>query len=87
MYNCSGLKDSIAKPAWVIFKVMVLNATFNNISGKPWRSALLVEETWVSGENHHLPQVTDKLYHIMLQSTATPRHERDSSSQLFGDRH
>ena len=31
---------------------MVLNATFNNISVKPWRSVLLVEETGVSGENH-----------------------------------
>ena len=80
MYNRSGLKYFIANPAWVKVRVMVLNATFNNISGKPWRSALLVEKTWVSGENHHLPQVTEKLYHIMLQSTTTPRHERDSSS-------
>ena len=29
-----------------------------------WQSVLLVEETGVPGEN--LPQVTDKLYHIML---------------------
>jgi len=28
---------------------MVVNATFNNISDKSWRSVLLVEET---GENH-----------------------------------
>jgi hypothetical protein len=27
---------------------------------------LLVEEIGVSGENHNLSQVTDKLYHIML---------------------
>ena len=40
---------------WV--RVMVFNATFNNIS------VLLVEE---NGETHDLPQVTDKLYHIML---------------------
>ena len=32
--------------------VMVLNTTFNNISIISWRSALLVEETGVSGENH-----------------------------------
>ena len=38
---------------------MVLNATFNNISVISWRSVLLVMET-------DLPQVTDKLYHIML---------------------
>jgi hypothetical protein len=33
---------------------MVFNATFNNISVISWRSALLVEETGVSGENHRL---------------------------------
>jgi len=32
--------------------LMVLNATFNNISVITWRSGLLVEETGVSGENH-----------------------------------
>jgi len=45
-------------------RVMVLNDTFNNISVISWRSVLLVEETEVLVENHHLPQVTDKLYHI-----------------------
>ena len=43
---------------------MVFNPTFNTISDISWRSLLLVEETEVSGEN--MPQVTDKLYHIML---------------------
>jgi len=32
--------------------VMVVNATFNNISAISWRSVLLVEETGVPGENH-----------------------------------
>jgi hypothetical protein len=32
--------------------LMVLNATFNNISAISWRSALLVEETGVPRENH-----------------------------------
>jgi hypothetical protein len=45
---------------------MVFNATFNNISVISWRPVLLMEETGISGENHDLPQVTDKLYHIML---------------------
>ena len=40
--------------------VMVFNATLNNIYVISWRSVLLVEETT------DLPQVTDKLYHIML---------------------
>jgi len=39
---------------------MVFNATFNNISVISWRSVLLVVETI------DLPQVTDKLYLIML---------------------
>ena len=39
---------------------MVFNATFNNISVISWRSVLLAENTT------DLPQVTDKLYHIML---------------------
>ena len=39
---------------------MGLNTTFNNISVISWQSVLLVEKT--TG----LPQVTDKLYHIML---------------------
>ena len=38
---------------------MVFNATFNN-AVISWRYVLLVEETT------DLPQVTDKLYHIML---------------------
>ena len=33
-------------------EVMVLNATFNNISVIWWSSVLLVEETGVSGENY-----------------------------------
>jgi hypothetical protein len=48
---------------------MVLNATLNNISVISWRSVLLVEETEGPGENHDLPQVTDKLYHIMLYTS------------------
>jgi hypothetical protein len=36
-------------------KVMVFNATFNNISVISWQSVLLVEETGVPGENHRPP--------------------------------
>ena len=39
---------------------MVFNATFNDIS------VLLVEEIGVPGKTTDLPQVTDKLYHIIL---------------------
>ena len=31
---------------------MVFNSTFKNIAVVSWRSALLVEETGVPGENH-----------------------------------
>ena len=33
-------------------KVMVLKATFNNISAILWQSVVLVEKTGVPGENH-----------------------------------
>jgi hypothetical protein len=45
-------------------RVVVFNATFNNISVISW-SVLLVKETRVPRECD-LPKVTDKFYHIML---------------------
>ena len=45
---------------------VVFNSTFNNISVISWWSVLLVEETGVPRENHDMPYITDKLYHIML---------------------
>jgi len=46
---------------------MVLNATFSNNSVISWMSVLLEEEeTGVTEETTDLPQVTDKLDHIML---------------------
>ena len=47
-------------------RVMVFNATFNNISVISWRSVLLVEDTGVPRKTTNLSQVTDKLYHLML---------------------
>jgi hypothetical protein len=53
---------------------VVFNATINNISVISWRSALLVEETRIPGENHRT------VSHYVASST--PRHEWDSNSQL-----
>ena len=55
----------------VIIRVMVFNATFNNISVISWRSVLLGEKAEVPG--------------IFLSNdivSSTPRQEWDSNSQL-----
>ena len=48
------------------FRIMVFNATFNNISVISWWSVFLVKETGNSKKNTDLLQVTDKLSHEML---------------------
>jgi hypothetical protein len=45
------LLNPVVNSFGVGFMVMVLNATFNNISAISWWSVLLVEETGVPGEN------------------------------------
>ena len=47
-------------------RVMVFNATFNNISAISWRSVLLAAEPEYPEKTTDLPQVIDKLYLIML---------------------
>jgi hypothetical protein len=43
---------SLTEAISLLVCLMVLNATFNNISVISWRSVLLVEETGGPGENH-----------------------------------
>jgi hypothetical protein len=58
---------------------MVLNTNFNNIS--VISTVLLVEETGVHGKNHQLAAIhLQPLSHYVELST--PRHGRDSNSQL-----
>ena len=47
-------------------KNLVIIDHFQNISFISRRSVLLVEETGVVREKTDMPQVTNKLYHIML---------------------
>ena len=64
-------------------RVMVFNATFNNISVISWLSAavLLVEETGIPGENYRpVTSHCQTLSHNIVSST--PRHEWDPDSQL-----
>jgi hypothetical protein len=58
---------------------MVFNATVNNISVISWGSALLMEETGVTEENHRpVTSYLKTLSHNAVSST--PRHERGSNS-------
>jgi hypothetical protein len=58
-FSCCIIYLLNLKKIWV----RVFNVTFNTISIILWRSVLLVGKTKKTTD---LPQVTDKLYHIML---------------------
>jgi hypothetical protein len=65
--------------AWGDYCVVLLNVTFNNNSAISWRLGLLMEETT------DLPQVTDKLYHIMLNTLPWSRFELTTSVVISTD--
>jgi hypothetical protein len=63
-------------------RVMVFNATFNNISDISWQSVLLMKKTWIPRENHW-PAAShwQTLSHYVVSST--PLHERYSSMLVY----
>ena len=63
-----------------LVRLMVFNATFNNISVISRRSVLLTEETRLPGESYWQTSSHNDV-------SRTHRHELGSNSQLNGDRH
>ena len=65
---------------WV--RVMVFNATFNNVSVISWRSDLLMGEAGIPGENHGQKH-WQTLSHNIFPST--PRHQRIRTHNFSGN--
>ena len=63
------------------FRLMVFNATLNNILAVLWRSVFFMEETGIPGENHR-PAADHQQTLSQNVISSTPRHERGSNSQL-----
>jgi hypothetical protein len=69
-----------------LYRVMVFNATLNNILVILWRSVLLVEETGVPRENHRpVAGNSQTLSHNIVLST--PRLSGIRTHNISGDRH
>jgi hypothetical protein len=69
-----------------VIRLMMVYATFNNISVISWRSVLLVEETGVPGENHRpVASHWQTLSHNVVSST--PRLSWIQTLNIRGDMH
>jgi hypothetical protein len=66
-------------------RVMVFNATFNNISAISWRSVLLEEETRVPGEDYR--PVANHKKTLSHNVSGTPYLREIRTRNFSGDRH
>jgi hypothetical protein len=80
------LIDNSTKMLKVGVRVMVFNATFNNISIILWQSVLLVEETRISGENHRSATSHWQTWSHKVVSSI-PRLSGIQIRNVSGDRH
>jgi hypothetical protein len=82
MFSVKCFWTIVCVVSWMVgLRFMVFNVTFKNISVISWLSVLLVEETWVPGENHRsVASHWQTLSHNVVLSA--PCHERGSNSHL-----
>jgi hypothetical protein len=69
-----------------MLRVMVFNATFNNITFISWLSVLLVEETGVLAEKHR-PAESHRQTLSQSVVSSTPRLSGNRTHNVSGGRH
>ena len=87
MRVCRNMHPICTFPSICLFVcLMVLNATFNNISAISWRSVLLVEETGRPGQNHRtVASHWQTLFTLMLYTSLWSGFELTASAVITTD--